>query len=81
MSRRLRLTTYALADLDAIFEFLAARKSTAAHRYVSRLREQCDVYLTNPFMGQMEPEVADRLGRLPRAFGVFSTAIIVAITL
>jgi plasmid stabilization system protein ParE len=47
MTRRLRLTTYALADLEAIFAFLAARHPTAAQRYVSRLREQCDVYLTN----------------------------------
>jgi plasmid stabilization system protein ParE len=65
MTRRLRLTTYALADLDEIFEFLAARNPTAAHRYVSRLREQCDVYLANPFMGQREPEVAERLRESP----------------
>jgi plasmid stabilization system protein ParE len=71
MTRRLRLTIHALADLDAIFEFLAVRNSTAAQRYISGLREQCDIYLTNPFMGQMEPEVAERLGEAPESVRSF----------
>ncbi len=65
MTRRLRLTTYARTDLDEIFAFLAARNPTAARRYVTELREQCDTYLANPFMGHQEPEVAERLGETP----------------
>jgi len=37
MTRRLRLTTYARANLDEIFAFLAARNPTAARRYVTEL--------------------------------------------
>ena len=71
MTRRLRLTTYARADLDAIFEFIAARNPTAARHYVAGLREQCHTYLANPFMGQREPEVAERLGETPETVRSF----------
>lgn len=65
MTRRLRLTTAARADLDEIFAFMAARNPTAARRYVTGLREQCDTYRATPFLGHQEPEIAARLGESP----------------
>ncbi len=62
MTRRLRLTTYALRDLDEIFDFLAEDDPAAALRYVTALRDHCDVYRANPLIGQREDDIAKRLG-------------------
>lgn len=62
MARRLRLTSSALADLDEIFEFIAEQNPAAARHYVAVLRERCDAYLSHPFMGHREPDIAERLG-------------------
>ncbi len=62
MTRRLRLTTCALRDLDEIFDFLAEDDPTAALRYVTALRDHCDIYLANPLIGQREADIAERLG-------------------
>ena len=45
-----------------MFDFLARDDPTAALRYVTALRDHCDVYLANPLIGRKEADIAERLG-------------------
>ncbi len=45
-----------------MFDFLAEDDPTAALRYVTALRDYCDIYLANPLIGQREADIAERLG-------------------
>jgi plasmid stabilization system protein ParE len=61
MTRRVRLTTYAQADLDQIFAYIGRDNPRAAERYVRALQERCQFYAESPFIGQAEPLIAQRL--------------------
>jgi toxin ParE1/3/4 len=65
MSRRLVLDPDAEQDLDTIFDYIAQNNPTAAARYIRELQEQCVFYAEFPFIGQAEPDIAQRLS-LPR---------------
>ena len=61
MSRRLVLDPDAEQDLDTIFDYLAQNNPAAAARYIRELQEQCVFYAEFPFIGQAEPDIAQRL--------------------
>jgi toxin ParE1/3/4 len=48
---RLRYTRPALADLDAIFEYIAERSPTGARRVAARLQEAIELLPSFPSMG------------------------------
>jgi plasmid stabilization system protein ParE len=61
MTRRVRLTTYAEADLDQIFAHIGRDNPRAAERYIRALQERCQFYAESPFIGHAEPLIAQRL--------------------
>jgi plasmid stabilization system protein ParE len=65
MTRRVRLTTEAQADLDQIFTYIGRDTPRAAERYIRTLQERCQVYEESPFIGQAEPFIAQRLQQPP----------------
>jgi plasmid stabilization system protein ParE len=71
MSRALRFTRPAQADLDGIFSYIAQHNPTAAGRYIRELLERCHFYADSPFIGQEEPEIADRLHASPESVRSF----------
>jgi len=63
MTRAVRLTTYAQADLNQLFAYIGRDNPGAAERYVRALRERCVFYAESPLLGQAEPRLARRLGQ------------------
>lgn len=80
MSRRVRLTTYAQANLDQIFAYIGRDNPRAAERYVSALHECCQFYAESPFIGHAEPLIAQRLQQPAENVRSFSTVTTPAIT-
>ena len=56
-----RYHRHARADLEALWLYLARYNTQAADRYVDGLHEAACLYATNPDMGRLEPELAERL--------------------
>ena len=65
MSRRLVLDPDAEQDLNTIFDYIAQNNLAAAAHYIRELQEQCVFYAEFPFIGQAQPDIAQRLS-LPR---------------
>ena len=68
---KLRWTAPALADLEAIGDFIANDSPASAGRVVSRILDQCDVLCDHPHLG--------RPGRVPgtRELVISKTAFVV----
>jgi toxin ParE1/3/4 len=59
-----RLDPNALADLDAIYEYVAARNLSAADRLMDTFRTRFKLIASHPLLGQLQPELAPDLRSL-----------------
>jgi toxin ParE1/3/4 len=62
---RLSFSPLAVADLEAIGDFIAADSPAAARRFVGELRDRCQRVLGAPLGGQLRPELLDGLRSVP----------------
>ena len=57
---RLRYTLPALADLQAILDYIAARSPSSAHRVQARIKAVIDLLLQHPHIGRRTDDPAIR---------------------
>ena len=57
---------HARQDLEDLWFYIAEDNETAADRYLEGLQERAQTYAASPAIGQLEPEVSERL-HLPPA--------------
>jgi len=60
-----RYHRHARADLEALWLYLARYNTQAADRYVDELHAAASLYTSNPGMGRLESELAERLNIPP----------------
>lgn len=65
MTRSLRYSAKAQADLDEIFDFIAADNPLRAASYIEDIRRACQNLCATPFIGVSRPEVRPGLYILP----------------
>ncbi|WP_028310836.1 type II toxin-antitoxin system RelE/ParE family toxin [Derxia gummosa] len=58
-------TRRALADLDGVWDYIAADNADAADRFLDELRCFLDLIATQPLMGRARPELAPAVRSLP----------------
>ena len=61
MKKQLIFSPHAEADLNAILEYIAKDKPIAAVSFVEKLREKCFVLAANPELGELRPDLAEKL--------------------
>lgn len=60
-----RYHRHAIADLEALWQYLAQSNIQAADHYLDGLQEAAHLYAANPGMGRLETELAERLEAPP----------------
>jgi toxin ParE1/3/4 len=62
---RLGFSPLAIADLEAIGDFIVEDSPPAARRFVGELRERCTRILNAPRGGSLRPELGENLRSVP----------------
>lgn len=61
MAARLEFTAAALADLDAIQQFIAQDSPASAERFIEDVLQRCRAIAETPLMGAPRPELGEGL--------------------